>query len=313
MAIALYILIFAVFVIIITLFFICVKSRGHTSVKKKNNEYKALSYKQQMFRNHLEGDKTSPYSQATYILSQSGYDAYADFVIKLFGFKKGSKECDEKIFNLIKKYGNDSGNIKVLPDGSRDITYPRVSTDFLNREKNNSLLDFMRTSNGNVLFFYHKEKDSDLFDMIELYCEKKNIETKYAPKICSFGKQTNKYIEIDPLSLECAEIYYICIKNAKHSIGFKQHPLPSQKTIDKMRAFVSKKYKIESEYDFMNYLIPYYLGWWPMFYSFKMLNIERLNDIFYATRMRPQRDPALLKPYDETYQQIKKELRVKEL
>lgn len=267
---------------------------GESATSKKQ---KPLSYKQQMYKNSLMGDETSPYSVATYILSQSAYDAYSDFVKDLFGYQKGSKDSETKIFDLIKKY-HETGSIKVLPDGHKDITFPRTSTKFLDRTQMITLVDFIKLKNGNILFFYHNEKNCDLSKQIDYYCKKHNIEIKYAPKISGFSSKTNKYIELNPDSEECAFIYYLCLTEGGVATGFKSKPIPSLKTVNQYKAKVMKDYNFRTDYEFMSYLISHFICWYPFLYSFHMMRIPRLETIFVGTRPWARSRPDLLTPLE---------------
>ena len=78
------------------------KTSSLDNFEQSQKEQRQLSYKQQMYLNSLRGDETSPYSVASYIISQSAYDAFSDFIKEVFGYEKGSEESNRKIYLMIK-------------------------------------------------------------------------------------------------------------------------------------------------------------------------------------------------------------------
>lgn len=263
------------------------RSSSNTSNQSKTTktykEPRQLSYKQQMYLNSLRGDETSPYSGAAYNISQSAYDAFSDFIQEIFGFEKGSKENKHKIFLMIKKGYNSSDTFRVLPDGDKDLTFPRTSTTFLDRSHDFAMREFMTLDKDHIVFFFN-DSGSDLSKLLKLYFKKTNIEYKYVSRIKPFSAKTNCYVVLDINSEEIAMVYYLVRFYTKNraTVGFKRPAYPSQKTFNQFRIKTMEKYNLKNEYEFMRYLISYFVPCELVaktFFSIRPPKIQAIRDV----------------------------------
>ena len=276
-----------------------------SNYEEKKTEQRELSYKQQMYMNSLKGDESSPYSVANYIISQSAYDAFSDFVQEVFGYEKGSKESDRKIYLMIRKGWGGSETFIVHPDGDKDITFPRTSTKFLDRSHDFAMREFVTLDSNNMMFFFN-DSGSTLSKLIKLYFEKQNVEYKYISRIKPFPAKTNCCAVLDKNSEEIAMVYFLIRKysDSRPTIGLKRHNLPSQKTFNQFRTKAMEKYRLSNEYEFMRYLISYFV---PsdliakVFFGQDMPKVQIVRD---ALNYNPGYDKTVLKHY----RSIEKEL-----
>lgn len=285
------------------------RSSSNTSNQSKTTktykEPRQLSYKQQMYLNSLRGDETSPYSGAAYNISQSAYDAFSDFIQEVFGFEKGSKENKHKIFLMIKKGYNSSDTFRVLPDGDKDLTFPRTSTTFLDRSHDFAMREFMTLDKDHIVFFFN-DSGSDLSELLKLYFKKTNIEYKYVSRIKPFSAKTNCYVVLDIDSEEIAMVYYLVRFYTKNraTVGFKRPAYPSQKTFNQFRIKTMEKYKLKDEYEFMRYLISYFIPCELVaktFFSIRPPKIQAIRDV-------ANNNPGYDKTVMQHYRSIEKEL-----
>lgn len=263
------------------------KSASSSSSSQKNTkaykEPRQLSYKQQMYLNSLRGDESSPYSGAIYNISQSAYDAFSDFIQEVFGFEKGTDENKHKVFLMIKKGYTNSGTFRVLPDGDKDLTFPRTSTTFLDRSHDFAMREFMTLDKDHIVFFFN-DSGSDLSKLLKLYFKKTNIEYKYVSRIKPFSAKTNCYVVLDINSEEIAMVYYLVRFYTKNraTVGFKRPAYPSQKTFNQFRIKTMEKYNLKNEYEFMRYLISYFVPCELVaktFFSIRPPKIQAIRDV----------------------------------
>lgn len=279
-------------------------STNHSKQQPKK-EPRQLSYKQQMYLNSLRGDETSPYSSATYTISQSAYDAFSDFIFEVFGYEKGSEQSKQKIFLMIKKGYGSKGTFKVLPDGDKDLTFPRTSTSFLDRSHDFAMRDFMTLDQDHIVFFFN-DSGSDLSKLLKLYFKKTNIEFKYLSRIKPFTAKTNCFVKLDINSEEIAMVYYLVrfYTQNRSTVGFKRHQFPSQKTFNQFRIKAMEKYNLANEYEFMRYLITYFVPCELVaktFFSIRPPKIQAIRDV-------ANNNPGYDKTVMQHYRAIEKEL-----
>lgn len=242
-------------VVIFSIVIASIKTDDNTTKKPTDN--RQLSYKQQMYLNSLRGDKTSPYSQAAYIMGQSAFDAFSNFITDLFGYPKNTPENDKKLHQLL-GLSNDDSTIKVVSDGHKDINFPRTSSSFFKKD-NWVLKDFLSIGNGKMLFFFNNTK-SELSILLKKYFHSRNIEIKKAPAIKPFSNSTNYIVEIELNSENTAFIYYLIRTNkARSALGLKHHQYPRQ-NYNEFHKYLINKYKFTSEYELMRYLITYFIA-----------------------------------------------------
>ena len=274
------------------------KTSGSNRTTKEHKEPRQLSYKQQMYLNSLRGDETSPYSGAAYNISQSAYDAFSDFIQEVFGYEKGTEENKHKVFLMIKKGYNNSDTFRVLPDGDKDLTFPRTSTSFLDRSHDFAMREFMTLDKDHIVFFFN-DSGSDLSKLLKLYFKKTNIEYKYVSRIKPFSAKTNCYVVLDINSEEIAMVYYLVRFYTKNraTVGFKRPAYPSQKTFNQFRAKTMEKYNLKTEYEFMRYLISYFVPCELVaktFFSIRPPKIQAIRDV---ANSNPGYDKTVMKHY----------------
>lgn len=298
---------------LIAIIFFASRSSSNTSNQSKTTktykEPRQLSYKQQMYLNSLRGDETSPYSGAAYNISQSAYDAFSDFIQEVFGFEKGSKENKHKVFLMIKKGYNSSDTFRVLPDGDKDLTFPRTSTTFLDRSHDFAMREFMTLDKDHIVFFFN-DSGSDLSKLLKLYFKKTNIEYKYVSRIKPFSAKTNCYVVLDINSEEIAMVYYLVRFYTKNraTVGFKRPAYPSQKAFNQFRIKTMEKYKLKDEYEFMRYLISYFVPCELVaktFFSIRPPKIQAIRDV---ANNNPGYDKTVMKHYRSIEKELLAEL-----
>lgn len=216
--------------------------------KERQLEPQELSYKQQMYRNAIQGDENSPYYGAERI-SQSTFEALSDYIYELFGYEKGSPENSNKIINLI-------GKFIVLPDGDKDVVWPRTN---LSSQLFYFTSDFLRTNDSKVIFVFHYS-ESVLFRKISAVLKLRNIEIFNMPFIKPFSKDTNKYCVLDINSIDLAYIYYFYRQyygKDRQTLGLTRNSKPSCGSFEKYKTRTIEMYKLDGEYGFMRYLLSY--------------------------------------------------------
>lgn len=285
-------------------------SRNTKSNYQQHKEPRQLSYKQQMYLNSLKGDESSPYSGAVYNISQSAYDAFSDFIKEVFGYEKGSEESKHKIYLMIKKGYSNKGNFRVLPDGDKDITFPRTSTAFLDRSHDFAMREFMTLDENHIVFFFN-DSGSDLSKLLKLYFKKTNIEYRYVSRIKPFSAKTNCFVVLDINSEEIAMVYYLVRFYTKNraTVGFKRPAFPSQKTFNQFRIKTMEKYKLQNEYEFMRYLISYFVPCELVaktFFSIRPPKIQAIRDV---ANNNPGKDKSVMKHYREIEKELLSEIK----
>ena len=171
------------------------KYRRHYITSKKDYESKKVvpikqkrenSYKQEQYLDYLRGSTNTPYYGSNKI-SQTMYKAFSDYIYEFFGFAQGTEENKNKIKIFI-------GNFDVLPDGDKDITWPRTTTYLFDRYTNNT--PSFLSDGDNVIVIFHTVKN-ELYEKIKLFFEKRGVEFKYLPRIKPFSAKANRYVVLN--------------------------------------------------------------------------------------------------------------------
>lgn len=143
--------------------------------------------------------------------------------------------------------------------------------------------EFMTLDKDHIVFFFN-DSGSDLSKLLKLYFKKTNIEYKYVSRIKPFSAKTNCYVVLDINSEEIAMVYYLVRFYTKNraTVGFKRPAYPSQKTFNQFRIKTMEKYNLKNEYEFMRYLISYFVPCELVaktFFSIRPPKIQAIRDV----------------------------------
>lgn len=227
--------------------------KGRLNKEKTKEGKKPLSYKQQQYLDYLCGSKESSYYGSNKI-GQTTYNAFSDYVYEFFGYKQGTENNTNTIRKLI-------GNFDILPDGHKDITWPRSTTYLFDRylKTNPNILEI---DNERVLIIFHTSKN-ELYKRIKMYFKKKNIEIKNPPRIKPFSTKTNQYVVLNKYSEECTFLHFL-LRNYygkdRNMFGLQQNTMPNKENFNTYKRSSMKKYNLKTDYEFARYLLTYFFN-----------------------------------------------------
>lgn len=216
---------------------------------KESNEYKkedkTWSYKQEKYYDFLRGDENSPYYGSNKI-SQTTYDAFSDYIYEFLGYEKGTDKNSEIIKIFI-------GNYDVLPDGHRDITWPRTTTYNLTHHYR-----FNMIKDDKIIVYFHASNNK-LYKKLKLFFKERNVEIKYAPRIKPFSAKTNQYVVLNIYSEECTFLHYLLriYYKERSMFGFAHYSVPEKSDFEDYKNRTIKKYHLNGEYEFYRYLLSF--------------------------------------------------------
>lgn len=245
------VLILVAIIIIVSIIITSLVVHNIKNNKASKEEPRELSYKQEQYLESLRGSKDSPYYGSNKI-GQTTYKAFSDYIFEFYGYEQET----EKNKNIIREF---IGNFDVLPDGDKNITWPRTTT-YLFDSYSRFASKCLDVDDDKIMVVFHTSSN-ELYKKIKLFFKERNIEIKNPPKIKPFSIKTNQYAVLDKNSEECTFLHYLLrvyYGKDRSMFGFQQHEMPKRSNFESFKKSTMQKYNLKTEYEFSRYLMSFF-------------------------------------------------------